>query len=143
MKFYSQNRKKMAQKSRPRLKNPLDFKLTAKDVENPTDISQTVPDQTPELRTLLQKRANGQLVPHFDAQYTDADIPDVELMDQVEILDYRLDLAEKMEQLREHQHKVAKELEKRQKDDKITQGIAEELAKREKLTTDQAQTPGL
>lgn len=137
MKFYSQNRSKMAKK--PAVLAPKHDKIVlnslsyqdgpqAREAVDP--ISHTVPDQSPDLRTLLQKGAQGYQVPQLPGQYTEQEIPDLELMDQVEILMYREELAEQMERLKEEHHHYTKELEKRKLDKDFQSKLDAEIAKR-------------
>lgn len=138
MKFYSNNKRKMkTQKkhSNAPLRTSRNFELSPIDIEKPTQDSQTVPDMTPDLRTLLQKRQNGQLVPVLDGQYTDVDIPDIELMDAVELLQYRMEVADEMQHLQELHHKYSKELEKRHNDADFQSKLQEAI---EKHKTDSA-----
>lgn len=140
MKFYSPRKNKMKKKQPPKneqvsapLRHSRNFELEPADLETTDPLSETVPDQTPALQDLLQKRANGHLITMLDGQYTDHEIPDLELMDEVEIMQYRIDVAENMEKLSAEHHQLTKELEKRQSDEKFEQ----ELKKRQQ----QAEAP--
>lgn len=107
----------MAKQSKHR--NSDNFVLQVKDLEHVSPASQTAPDETPDLKTLLQKRSNGHLVPVLDGKYTDHEIPDLELMDTLDILMYREELAEQMELTRDKFHQLTKEAEKREFDEEL------------------------
>jgi len=123
---------KKPQKELPELRTSRNFDLLLSDIESPSSDTQTVPDQTPDLRTLLGKRQNGHIVPVLDGRYTDQPIPDLELMDEVEILQYRMDMADTMADLDAEHHRVTKELEKRHNDEKLAAHVASELEKLKK-----------
>lgn len=135
MKFYSPNRKKMNKKTQATPKkqvlNSLNFELKPEHKEKSSPEIVTVPDQTPELKDLLQKGQQGYSLPVRDGQYTSVEIPDLELMDTIDLLMYREDLAEHMAQLKDEHHQFTKELEQRKLDEDFQQKFDEELKKRQ------------
>lgn len=84
--------------------------------ETPTGISATVPNMVPDLRTLIRRNYNGQLVPVMNGQYSNEDFPALDRMDKTELAQFRMDLADEMVELKEKLHASAKEAEERLKD---------------------------
>lgn len=135
MKFYSPNRRKMAKKpqtQQPKVVNhSLNYQFDQSKMEIASSISQTVPNQDPDLKKLISQGLNGMPITQKIGQYTDTEIPDLELMDDVEILMYREELAERMDALKDEHHAFTKELEKRTLDEAFEKRFQEELAKRQ------------
>lgn len=77
----------------------------------------TVPNMVPDIRTLIRRRNLGQSVPVFPASYSPEDYPDFNKMDEVELMQFRQELAEDMENKRFELHQATKELEKKQKEE--------------------------
>lgn len=83
-------------------------------LEYVSSISETVPDMTIDLRSMINRRQNGMTVPHMDGGYSEEDYPEVYKMDEVELMQYRLELAERMESMSHELHAATKKLEEQQ-----------------------------
>lgn len=83
------------------------------DFETPTGISMTVPNMVPDLRTLIRRNHNGQLVPIMQGGYSSDDFPELDRMDKTELAQYRIDLADEMVDLKKKLHASAKELQEK------------------------------
>jgi len=105
----------MEQTPKRTLRSSANFVLLPSDLEFTTGISKTVPDMTIDLRTMINRRANGMTVPTHSLGYSDDDLPDLDKMDTVEILQYRTENAAQIEKLMADQHLATKKLEALQK----------------------------
>jgi len=94
---------------------PYNYALLGIHKERGFEKSQTVPGMVPDLITLLGKRAVGAEVPTFRDGYSEEDYPDIHTMDKLDILQMRDENQEQMEFLKDEQHRLAKELERRTK----------------------------
>lgn len=83
-----------------------------------SNVSETVPEMTVDLRSMIQRRNNGQIVPVHEGGYSEEDFPEVYKMDEVELMQYRLDLAEQMKEMTDELHYASKELERKQEEAK-------------------------
>jgi len=88
--------------------------------EHPTGASETIPDMTIDLRLMLNRRASGMPIPSFEAPYSEDDYPDFFKMDEFELAEYRLDLAQKMQQMSTEMHNASKALERAQDESRKT-----------------------
>lgn len=95
-------------KSTTYVKNPLDHAPMVGE-------SQTVPNMVPDIRTLIRRHQNGQLVPVMAGGYSSEDFPELDRMDRTELAQFRMDLADEMVELKQKLHASAKELEEREK----------------------------
>lgn len=96
------------------VRSSANFILKPTDQETPTGISLTVPDMTMDLKTMIARRNNGMIIPMQDGQFYDEDYPEVYKMDQVELIEFRLRNAQRIEELLEEQHEATKLLEQLQ-----------------------------
>lgn len=86
-------------------------------------VSETIPNMVPDLRTLIRRNHNGQMVPLMSGGYTNEDYPELDRMDKVELAQFRMDLADEMQEMKQKLHASAKELEARQNGEKKEEDI--------------------
>lgn len=134
---------KVAELQRPHIRTSMNFELMLDlvgDVEHPFGPSMTVPGQVMDLETLIRRSANGLPVMGRQPMYSDRDdLPEFYKMDEIELIEYRLKLAEQMEAYREELHVASKALEEKQKEDR--KKIDEEYEKRKKFVTENPLPP--
>lgn len=96
--------------------------------EHVSSDSETVPDQTPDLKTMITK---GVATHVRDDGYSDDDYPDIEFMDKTEIEIARLENLQTIEDLKQRQHAYNRFLEqkKQQALDEAAQAAEESAVK--------------
>lgn len=90
----------------------------ATNFEHPFGSSETVPGMTIDLRLMLQRQAAGVPIPTHHGVYSDNDYPDFWKMDEFELSQYRLELAENMKRMSDELHLASKELERKQDEER-------------------------
>lgn len=134
---------KVADLQRPYIRTSMNFELMfdlVGDVEHPVGVSMTVPGQVIDLETLIKRSAQGLPVMGRQPMYSDRDdLPEFYKMDEIELIEYRLRLAEQMEEYREQLHVASKALEEKQKEER--KKVDEEYEKRKKFVTENPLPP--
>lgn len=92
-----------------------DTPLPYVDFEQVYGPSETVPEMVVDLRTMINRQENGMPVPMFGSGYAEEEYPDLYKMDEVELMQYRLNLAENMEEMSNELHVATKQLEEKQR----------------------------
>lgn len=139
MRFYSKNIRKAMAKSASRLRTSANYYPKPYDNEKPYGESETIPDQDTNLKEIIIRSQQGYAPTQLNGLYTDAEIPDLEIMDEFEIIEYRENLAEKMLDLQEQHHQYSKELEKRHKDKEFQDALAAKIQELQKETPPEGQ----
>ena len=85
---------------RANLRTSQNFELSPEDIESPTGISQTVPDQSMTVNELLDRHQRGLPIKAYDPVYYDDDVPNIHAMDLVDIAEMREELSERSAYLR-------------------------------------------
>lgn len=80
----------------------------------PTGQSMTVPNQVPDLRQMIHRKKTGMAVPVFDGIYSEEDYPEFEKMDVLEVLQYRNNLTEIIQEKERELHVTSKILQDKQ-----------------------------
>lgn len=125
--------------TRPHLRTSLNFSFSADVIgyaEHPTGVSLTVPGMTMDLETLIKRSMNGLPVMGRTPQYSDDEnLPEFYKMSPIELMEFRLSLAESMESDRQALHEASKVLADKQ--DAERKQLDKEYEERKKFVTEQ------
>lgn len=134
--------------TRPHLRTSMNYEFQIDVIgyaEHPTGPDKTVPGMTMDLETLIKRSMNGLPVMGRVPQYSDDDsLPEFYKMSPIEIMEFRLELAESMERDRQKLHEASKVLADKQ--DAERKALDKEYEERKKFVTEQklkeTQNPG-
>lgn len=93
---------------------PYNYFLSPAFKESGGGTSVTVPDTSPDLSTMVARRDQGLPVSiNTNMGYSDDDLPDLHVMDKLEIIQLREDNLQHIVELQNEDHRLAKELDRR------------------------------
>lgn len=95
----------------PKLRSTANYTHHSQDFETVSSLSETVPQQSLQLSTLLQRNAQGIPIPVHQGAYNETDTPDLDKMSKTDIAQYRIDLALDMLDNEQKYHEATKALE--------------------------------